>query len=88
LRGRIFIRKDRMTHKLATRTDYNNLPLDPDAAQPGIAARLPHRSLLLQIVVFLGGCFGTLARYGIGVVLPTHTGSFPYGTLIVNMLGS
>ncbi len=38
------------------------------------------------ILVFIGGGFGSIARYLIGKFL--NTLSFPWGTLIVNILGS
>jgi CrcB protein len=75
-----FILKDKMTK--------NNLPLDPDAAQPGIAARLPHKSLGLQAIIFIGGGLGTLGRYCLSVLVPVQIGSWPYATFITNMIGA
>ena len=41
------------------------------------------------IYVMLGGAFGSLARYAVGLVaLNLFQGSFPLGTLFVNVVGS
>lgn len=37
------------------------------------------------LLVGLGGALGSMARYGIGLSLPPST--FPYGTLLVNVIG-
>jgi CrcB protein len=39
------------------------------------------------LVVAVGGGLGALARYGIGLLLPTTPGHFPYGTFAINVLG-
>ena len=64
-------------------------PIDSDvdvhiAAQRTELARSHGRVLL---VVALGGGIGALARYGIGLLLPTTPGHFPYGTFVINVLG-
>lgn len=41
----------------------------------------------ILLVVALGGGIGALARYGIGLVLPTTPGHFPLGTFVINVLG-
>jgi CrcB protein len=38
-------------------------------------------------VIALGGGLGALARYGISLWLPTTPGHFPWGTLLINVLG-
>jgi CrcB protein len=38
-------------------------------------------------VVAIGGGLGALARYGMGLVLPTRAGQFPWGTFLTNVLG-
>lgn len=45
---------------------------------------------MLKIILLLaGGAAGTLARYGVsGLAHRYFTGTFPYGTLAVNLLGS
>ena len=64
-------------------------PIDSDvdvhiSAQRTELARSHGRILL---VVALGGGIGALARYGIGLLLPTTPGHFPYGTFVINVLG-
>src|SRR5215813_3014698 len=42
-----------------------------------------------MLLVSLGGALGSLARYGLAGVVQQATGaSFPWGTLMVNVLGS
>jgi CrcB protein len=38
-------------------------------------------------VIALGGGIGALARYGIGLLLPTTPGHFPWGTFTINVVG-
>lgn len=38
-------------------------------------------------VVALGGAVGASARYGAGLLWPTATGTFPWTTLVVNVVG-
>jgi CrcB protein len=38
-------------------------------------------------VIAVGGGLGALARYGISLWLPTTPGHFPWGTLLINVLG-
>ena len=38
-------------------------------------------------MVALGGALGAMARYGIGLLLPHAPGTFPLGTLLINVLG-
>lgn len=64
-------------------------PIDSDvdvhvSAQRTELARSHGRILL---VVALGGGIGALARYGIGLLLPTTPGHFPLGTFLINVLG-
>jgi CrcB protein len=41
------------------------------------------------LLVALGGALGSVARYGVGVAAPRVLGTaFPWGTLLVNLLGS
>ncbi len=39
------------------------------------------------VLVFAGGCLGTLGRYGVSVLLPV-TGGWPLATLTVNLTGA
>ena len=49
-----------------------------------------HYDVLMNfLLVFLGGGIGASARYGLqGVVYRVTGANFPYGTLVVNVLGS
>ncbi len=38
-------------------------------------------------MVALGGVLGASARYGIGLLLPPAPGTFPVGTLLINVVG-
>lgn len=40
----------------------------------------------VYLAIFIGGCIGSLARYGISIwIQPMHT--FPFETLLVNLVG-
>jgi fluoride exporter len=40
------------------------------------------------LLIALAGALGTLARYGLGGLVQEHTGKvFPWGTVVVNLLG-
>ena len=49
-------------------------------------------SLLGLLFIFLGGGLGSLLRYFLGVgcryLVPSSSAIFPWGTLLVNVLGS
>ena len=46
-------------------------------------------SFMTMLMVALGGACGAMSRYSVGIIATTLLGSgFPYGTLIVNSLGS
>jgi CrcB protein len=64
------------------------LPLDPDAVKPGSYKWPLHITPLLISIVFIGGCFGTFARYWVGLQLPASPGGWPAATLAVNLLGA
>jgi CrcB protein len=69
-----------------------HLPMDPDAPDeplfaPGRRAHtLPPWRVLA--VIALGGFFGGLSRYGLGLAFPTHHGAFPAATFAINVSGS
>ncbi|HKI94126.1 MAG TPA: fluoride efflux transporter CrcB [Gemmatimonadales bacterium] len=42
----------------------------------------------LWAFIALGGAVGALARYGLAGLVQTGGGTFPWGTLVVNVLGS
>ncbi len=38
--------------------------------------------------IFIGGCLGALARFGLVEALPPHPGSWPWATFIANVAGA
>ena len=44
----------------------------------------------MKLILYLavGGMVGTLARYALGGLLQPSSGNFPWGTLVVNLLGA
>ncbi|MFY0675369.1 MAG: fluoride efflux transporter CrcB [Bacteroidia bacterium] len=44
--------------------------------------------LIKALIVGLGGFFGAIARFGVSSWLQGKMGSFPIGTLLVNLVGS
>jgi CrcB protein len=73
---------------LFPRDTHPELPLDPDALQPGEYKWPLHFMPGAQIIVFVGGCLGTLARYEIENWIPDASTKIPYGTLLINLLGA
>ena len=49
---------------------------------------MPPLSVSALLVVGLGGAIGSVARYSVGVWLAPVTGSFPWATLLVNVVGA
>ena len=70
------------------RDTHPELPLDPDAVQPGTYKWPPHFTPASLFTVFVGGCFGAAARYWVGLQLPQPENGWPRGTLFVNLLGA
>ncbi|WP_299037739.1 CrcB family protein [uncultured Pseudokineococcus sp.] len=50
--------------------------------------RPPHRSPALLLGVLVGGAAGTGLRWAVGQVLPHQAGAWPWGTLLVNVVGA
>src|SRR4051794_5678653 len=50
--------------------------------------RWPRPRWDVQLVVFIGGCLGGWARYGVSSTWPTHSGRFPWATFDVNVAGT
>ncbi|MEE4491435.1 fluoride efflux transporter CrcB [Streptomyces sp. BE230] len=46
-----------------------------------------HPQTAVVAVVALGGAVGASARYGAGLLWPTATGTFPWTTLVINVVG-
>lgn len=66
---------------------HPRLPLDPDSDQLQ-PARPMHTDWAHIVVVASGAFFGTLARYGIGLLLPTGKAGWPTAILLINILGA
>jgi fluoride exporter len=65
---------------------------DPDA-EDVVAGRPPGAPALrgqgaAVVAVAVGGVLGSLARWAVGLALPTPTGTFPWATFGINVLGS
>lgn len=73
---------------LRVKDAHPELPLDPDALQPGLSKLPYHSSPLLQLLVLVGGGFGTIARYYIESLVPISSGGWPKATFIINLLGA
>ncbi len=80
---KLFKQKD-----IFARDTHPELPIDPDVVQPGVYRWPPHFTPVLLAIVFIGGCVGALARYGVIAILPTANDGFPVSTLFVNLLGA
>jgi CrcB protein len=76
--------------------DQPRIPVDPDVDLGGpeqlgtVARRRPAPPVEPAVVVALGlgGMLGAVSRYALSLALPTHTGRFPWGTLLVNLSGA
>jgi CrcB protein len=64
--------------------EHPKLPPDPD----GPAERRRPLRLDAVALVAVGGSVGTLARYGLSLLLPTHAESWPWGTFLANLSGA
>jgi CrcB protein len=59
----------------------------PPAAPPGSTKRDPSSRTAEIALVFAGGTLGTLARYGLSLLIPSW-GAVPAGTFVVNVTGA
>lgn len=61
----------------------------PEAPAPGGSTARPlHRSVPMLALVAAGGALGTGARYGLTFAWPVTTGSWPWATFTVNLVGA
>ncbi|MEU6131465.1 fluoride efflux transporter CrcB [Saccharopolyspora sp. NPDC047091] len=65
-----------------------------DVIDPDVDTRIPAQRRELSrtrgavlLVIALGGGLGAISRYGVGLLLPTEPGRFPWGTFSINVLG-
>lgn len=63
-----------------------DLPLDPEAAQPGQVRYDIHTIPILLLLTFLGGMVGTFLRYEVVMIFPPSP--LPIATFCVNMIGA
>jgi CrcB protein len=49
---------------------------------------IPHTLPVSLVLIAAGGALGALARYGLSGWVQARAGFFPWGTLVVNVLGS
>lgn len=70
-----------------------NLPMDPDTATDTVANG-PHRWLAflrsrwdVLLAISAGGALGSLARWGVGALVPWTGSTFPWATFIENISG-
>jgi CrcB protein len=68
------------------------LPIDPDIDEPERPprpmSRWPRLAPGALAAVFIGGVFGGLARYGIGLAAPPRAGGFPWDIFAINLVGA
>jgi CrcB protein len=70
------------------RDSHPELPINPDVVKEGEYKWPPHFRLILILYVFIGGCFGAFARYGVIENLPTLANGWPLATTFTNLLGA
>lgn len=63
------------------------LPLDPDSDQFEVVRPI-HTDSAHILIVGIGAFFGTLARYEIGLWLPSGKYGWPTATLLINVVGA
>lgn len=67
---------------------HPELPINPDVIKQGEYKWPPHFQLSLILYVFIGGCFGTIARYLFIENLPALANGWSLATISVNLLGA
>ncbi len=82
------LRLNRTIDKVRNYDSHPELPLDPDVVQPGEYKWPLHLTPALQLAVFLGGCGGTLARYGVSERIPETIAIWPVATFLINITGA
>ncbi|NLG54229.1 MAG: CrcB family protein, partial [Rhodococcus sp.] len=69
-------------------SDGPDLPQDPDSPVEATTPTPLHLRPGAIAAVAVGGVFGTLVRYQVGVIFPTPEGHWPTPTFIMNILGA
>jgi fluoride exporter len=67
---------------------HGSVDPDVDLHDPGQRAELHHHHPLVLGAIAAGGVVGAEVRYGLGLAIPHHAGTFPWATLIINLSGS
>lgn len=66
--------------------------IDPELGEKPRLGGRTHRRMSSErgilLAIALGGVIGALARYGVGLVLPTPPGAFTWSTFAINLSGS
>ncbi|MEY9894885.1 protein CrcB [Catenulispora sp. MAP5-51] len=66
----------------------DDLPVDPDAAEPSPAPRRSRAPRRVLAAIAAGGALGGPVRYGLGLAFPTAPHTFPATTFAINASGS
>lgn len=67
---------------------HSELPMDPDIGTDARSPRPLHLRLSALAAVFVGGMFGTAARYGLESALPHRSPDWPVATFAINIVGA
>jgi CrcB protein len=51
-------------------------------------SRVPRSQVIIAVAIGVGGSVGAVARYMVAQALPSPSGTFPWGTLVINLTGS
>lgn len=69
--------------------ELSALPVDPDVGGRGVAAgRRQGAQRTILLAVAFAGAAGALARYGIGLLLPSGAAAVPWSVVLINLTGS
>ncbi|MEV6410681.1 fluoride efflux transporter CrcB [Kribbella sp. NPDC051718] len=60
---------------------------DVDLRHPVGAVPVRRGEVAVLGVIAVGGAIGASARYGVGLVWPTGAGSWPWATMVINVVG-
>lgn len=67
---------------------HSELPMDPDDGSENRGPRGLRLRFSALALVFVGGVFGTTARYGIETAIPYRSPDWPVATFAINILGA
>lgn len=78
----------RSERRVVGRADDLIVDPDVDLHDPEQRADVGRRELQVLAAVSAGGVIGAEARYGITELMPSHSGTWPWATLLINVAGS